>query len=724
MNAELRLCLVLHDHQPVGNFEQVFEQSYGESYLPFLETFEPYSDLAISLHTSGPLLEWLEARHPEYVERLARLVAAGRVEIVGGAFYEPILTMIPSRDRIGQIVGFSRHLHERFGATPRGLWLPERVWEQSLVSDLARADIAYTILDDCHFRSAGLVDHQLTGHFVTEDDGRTLGLFPGSERLRYLIPFRSVDETIDHLREQAQRAPGSVAVFADDGEKFGTWPETYRHVHQEGWLRRFFDALVRERSWLRTVTLATAHAETSPVGRIYVPDGSYREMTEWALPVERQQVLDDLKHRFEHDERWDDLRSFVRGGNWRNFKVRYPESNEMYARMMHVSARLAQAEQEGLNPRLLADARRELYRGQCNCSYWHGAFGGIYLPHLRHAVHSHLILADTLLERAERSEPTWVEATADDYDFDTAPEVRLANDRLVAWIDPSVGGRLYALDVRALPLDLGATLARRPEAYHAKVRHGSSGSGGEVASIHDRVVFKQPGLDRMLQYDRDLRKSLIDRFLDADLDPGAIERNETTDHGDFADAPYAAKVRRSPQRIQVQLRRVGTAWDLPVTITKGVTLEAGSSALEIAYLLEGLPRDRSFRFAIEFHFAGLPAGADDRFFHRLDGQRLGQLETRLDLEYVTDLCLTDSWQGLDLRWTANRPTGLLTWPIASVSQSEGGFEGVHQSVALLPHWMVRGDAAGRWSVTMRLEADTTLAESRRPFAPFAQTVPQ
>ena len=104
----IRLCLVLHNHQPVGNFEGVIEQAYQDSYLPFLEVFEQYPQLKISLHTSGPLLEWLDANHPDYLDRLAALVAVGRLEIVGGAFYEPILTMLPSRDRIGQIKTYRR----------------------------------------------------------------------------------------------------------------------------------------------------------------------------------------------------------------------------------------------------------------------------------------------------------------------------------------------------------------------------------------------------------------------------------------------------------------------------------------------------------------------------------------------------------------------------------------------------------------------------------------
>jgi alpha-amylase/alpha-mannosidase (GH57 family) len=86
MTNPIRFCLVLHNHQPIGNFDGVFEQAYQDSYMPLLDVFEPFGDLRLSLHASGPLLEWLDEHHPEYVDRLARLVAAGRIEIVGGAY--------------------------------------------------------------------------------------------------------------------------------------------------------------------------------------------------------------------------------------------------------------------------------------------------------------------------------------------------------------------------------------------------------------------------------------------------------------------------------------------------------------------------------------------------------------------------------------------------------------------------------------------------------------
>src|SRR5262245_31668795 len=109
----VRLILTLHDHQPVGNFDGVFEAAYRDGYLPFLDVMEGY-ELPFALHVSGPLLEWLVDHKPEYVDRLRALVDAGRVEILGGPFMEPILTMIPHRDRVGQIRAYSAYLRELF----------------------------------------------------------------------------------------------------------------------------------------------------------------------------------------------------------------------------------------------------------------------------------------------------------------------------------------------------------------------------------------------------------------------------------------------------------------------------------------------------------------------------------------------------------------------------------------------------------------------------------
>lgn len=730
MTPSVNLCLVLHNHQPIGNFDGVFEQAYQDSYLPFLDVYEPFESLSISLHTSGPLMMWIAQRHPEYLDRLRMLVAAGRVEIIGGPQYEPIMTMLPRRDRIGQIRAYSAWLKRTLGADVIGMWTPERVWESNMAADMVAAGIGYTVLDDFHFRAAGLTDQQLTGYFLTEEDGATLRVFPGSERLRYTIPFAPVQETIDHCWQFAQSNPGSVLTFGDDGEKFGTWPDTKAHVYRNGWLKSFFEALTANAGWLNTVTLAESVRRTPPVGKVYLPDCSYREMTEWSLPTQRQEAFDEVTQAVASHPRWDDLRPFVRGGFWRNFRVKYAEANEMYARMIYVSRRLQLAELAGADGGELAAARDHLYRGQCNCPYWHGAFGGIYLPHLRNAVFHHLIRADTLIQRAlaplgkgHAAGVAFVEAAADDFDFDLLQEVRLANDHFTLWLAPGHGGRLYQWDLSHIAHNLLASMQRRPEAYHRKVLAGPSDSCDSVASIHDRVVFKQAGLDQRVCYDRFPRKALMDHFYDDQVEFDSIADGTAMERGDFVDLPFEAKIRRASDRVQLQMRRDGNAWGLPITITKAITLVAGSDEIAVTYLLENLPNDRTLHFAVELNFAGMPSGADDRYFSAPDGQVLGQLGKRLNIADTDRLGLTDQWLGLDVSLDFDQLGGIWAFPVESVSQSEAGFELVHQSVCVMPHWTVRADQAGRWAVQLALRATT--AQHKRvdaPAEPRLQTV--
>ena len=98
--APFHLALVIHAHQPVGNFDSVQEEVHQLSYRPFLEELRRHPTARVALHYSGILLEWLERQHPEYLDQLQELVERGQVEMVGGGHYEPVLSAIPDRDRV------------------------------------------------------------------------------------------------------------------------------------------------------------------------------------------------------------------------------------------------------------------------------------------------------------------------------------------------------------------------------------------------------------------------------------------------------------------------------------------------------------------------------------------------------------------------------------------------------------------------------------------------
>ena len=711
----IRFIFAIHNHQPVGNFGHVLEQAYQESYLPFLEVFEGYNRIKLTLHTSGSLVEWLAEEHPEYLDRVAELVRQRRVEIVGGPFFEPILAMLPSRDRIGQIQMYSEYLKKRLGANIAGLWIPERVWEQSYVRDLADAGMKYTILDDSHLRFAGVKTNALNRHYLTEDDGRTINVFPGSEKLRYLIPFGKVEDTIEHFQEMAERYPESVLVHGDDGEKFGSWPETHQHVYADKWLHRFFDALSENSDWLITTTPSEVIGTLPPLGKIYIPDGSYREMTEWVLDPDQQVEMENLRKNLKDDDQGPIISQFLRGGFWRNFKVRYPESDEMYCRMMSVSARLSKAIQEGWNGSDIDLAKEALYRSQCNCGYWHGVFGGIYLPHLRNAVYRELIKADNLIDTAMDKQGNWVESQTADFNFDGKNEVRLTNNFLNLFIVPHRGGTMYELDIKSIAHNLLATITRHPESYHQKIFRRNEPNFDPKG----RIVCKQEGLERRVQYDWYSRKSLVDLFYDYDTEFEAVQQGRVRQHGNFVQTEYDAVVRSKPGRIQVVLSQESTAYGVPVRLDKGITLSEGSDIIEISYRLSQLPKNYRMHFAVELNFAGMPGGAENRYFHGTGGskgQRFGNLSTNLDLTDGTEIGLYDDWLGLDVRLKMNRPTDFYAFPIETVSQSVEGFELVHQSVVVQPHWRFVVDESGTWSVEMQIEVDSSIASQRELMA--------
>jgi 4-alpha-glucanotransferase len=708
----LRFVLALHNHQPVGNFDYVIEDAYRDSYKPFLDVVEEYSSIPFALHTSGCLLEWLAARKPDYVRRLQSLVAAGRLEIIGGAFHEPILPMIPRRDRIGQIERYSDYLEAMFGVRPRGMWLAERVWEQSLTYSMVEAGVEYTILDDFHFRKAGLKLEELVGSFLTEDEGRLLKIFPGSERARYLIPFQEPDRLIRYLKEVAERTPDAIVVFADDGEKFGTWPETYVHVYTNGWLRRFFDALVANKDRIEVCTPSQALAAKSPIGTAYLPDCSYREMTEWALPADSLVEYQSLWHDLDHAPGGERVKAFLKGGFWRNFKVRYPETQEMYARMLEISEEVERAESAcgvGESPADIDRAKESLYRGQCNCPYWHGAFGGLYLPHLRNGVYAELIKADsTLAGRRHRASP-FLETESRDFNLDGFNEVKIANEQFAAYFAPDKGGCLYELDVRTVNVNLGSSLARRPEAYHEKIRKHSGEQAG-VGSIHDRVVFKQEGLEEKLHYDRRPRKSFQDHVWNDDTSIDDVDVGTAKELVGLADFAYPSELAHHVGAVKLKLSRNLDCEHGRCSVTKTISTSAGSDELTASYVVDS-SFDRPTRFGVELNIAALASTEDDRYY-LVDGEKIGRLSTKAVLPKAADLHLVDEWLGIDVGILLDRPTEWWILPVQTVSGSEAGFELVHQSACVIPNWLIPA-GGGRLEFTLKMKLDCSRAKERR-----------
>ena len=501
----VRFVFGVHLHQPVGNFDHVFEQHLHDVYRPLIERLAAHRFFPFALHISGPLLEWLEAHDTKYLDQLGRLAADGNVELLLAGFYEPVLASLPRQDRIEQIGWMREAIERRFGVKATGLWLTERVWEPDLAADLADAGVRYVLVDDRHFLVSGFERETLHAPFWTESGGKRVAVFPIDERLRYLIPFKPPASIAEYLREL--RAAGRpLAVFVDDGEKFGGWPGTKDWVYTRGWLDQFLDAMAAlvQGGEVQLTTPGAALAEVPSAGLVYLPTASYREMEAWSLPPAAAARLATLERDLGDSRMAGPDGALIRGGHWRNFLVKYPESNRMHKKMLALSAL---CRDKGDPPA----ARRAIGRAQCNDAYWHGVFGGLYLPHLRNAIWKNLAEAERELRKGES-----LAAEQLDFDGDGSQEVWIHSANFSAVVSPRRGGCVEEYTLFGSGVNYGDVLTRRREVYHAipadegQTTHTSDGT----PSIHD--IERASRLQQLPPVDQVDRALFVDRVVASD----------------------------------------------------------------------------------------------------------------------------------------------------------------------------------------------------------------
>ena len=591
----------------------------------------------IAVHLSGSLLEWLEGHDTAFLDALGRRVADGKVELLLAGMYEPVLAALPREDRVAQVAWLRDALQHRFGVHADGLWLTERVWEPDLASDLAAAGVRFVIVDDRHFLISGFERDRLHAHWVTEHGGARVQVFPIDETLRYLIPFRPPAEIGAYLTGLHDRGH-QLAVLADDGEKFGGWPGTLEWVYNSGWLDGFLAELERLRGAgiASLTTFADALAHTPSAGLAYLPTASYREMEGWALPAAQARRLAALEKSLGEERRAGPDGLLLRGSHWRHFLARYAESNRMHKHMLALSA-LARS-RNAPEP-----VRRAIGRAQCNDAYWHGVFGGLYLPFLRAAVWANLAEAESAMRAGQ---PLTAEQV--DIDADGRPEWWIHSAAMSVVIAPHRGGAIEAWLQLAERENLADALTRRREAYHFEaVERGEAGAvdtvsaaaagdaeqGAGTASIHD--LEHAIVLNVLPPEDLDVRGIGIERVI-----AGSVT------HAEFSAADYVPLASWAGAALESECLAGADAVEVLMTgdgLIKRVVLVAdGSIVIHLTWEPARYPRDARFCTELSVSRAiGVDAGLHAEVW-KYEIETIAKSERGLD-RTVQGVAMVASW---------------------------------------------------------------------------------
>ncbi|MFC1959843.1 alpha-amylase/4-alpha-glucanotransferase domain-containing protein [Chloroflexota bacterium] len=712
MSNSIFLSLVFHNHQPVGNFDFINERSYAAAYLPMVALLEKYPNIHVGLHFSGSLLAWLAQHHPEVIERIKTLVQRGQVELLTGGYYEPIMASLHDADKLGQIQKLTETIRQWFETEPVGIWLAERVWEPYLAKPLAEAGAQYVIVDDTHFEMVGFdKDKDLFGYFVTEEQGHKLAVFPTLTRLRYSIPWGTVQDNIDWLRQQANDvqydSSPKLVFMGEDGEKFGVWPGTHEHCWQSGYMDELFAAIDENSDWLQTVTPGVYMNTQPALGRVYLPTASYMEMGEWALPPAQEYTFHNVVQELQQDDN-QYLLQFIRGGFWRNFMVKYDEINRMHKRALHIS-KSVHAMPAGADKDLALDL---LWAAQSNDAYWHGVFGGIYLFHFRVANYANLIAAEMLA--LGENPPLKVEAI--DINLDNCKELVVSSGASLMIFDVAHGGVLKEWDHRPAHYNLLNLMTRRDEGYHqdllgavADGRIAVVDSDVDYDTIADDVVrVKEAGIEQYLIADWYSRGAFIDHFLREDATLEGFYRSAYPEQGDYIIQPYEAEWDVVDGAAHIHLSRNGNVWvgedHLPVRVSKQFTVKQAQNKIAVQYTVRNLS-DRAFkvRFGVETALA-YDGGADiDHCAFELDEYKLSLADIAAH-ESITAYRASTTLRGLQTDVKLSKLSNLWRFPLETVTLSEAGYERGYQGTVFLHWWSLELEPGEDWQVNIAMTA--------------------
>ena len=279
------------------------------------------------------------------------------------------------------------------------------------------------------------------------------------------------------------------------------------------------------------------------------------------------------------------------------------------------------------------EARRAIGRAQCNDAYWHGVFGGLYLPHLRTAIWRQLAIAERVLRQDER-----LACEEIDLDYDGFNELWVHSAQFSAVISPQRGGAIELLTRSSELTNFADVLTRRRESYHEIPEHSQGHDeekGAGTQSIHD--IERASRLTSLPPVDTEPRAILVDRLLGDDVT-----------HAQYSNGTYA------PIK----------SWAVvPMTAAVKVSADTAVITLRVKDLEKRLTFDAAGCLAVAYSW-----NTDDSLKNALFAP---------ELSLARDVALS-------------APAATETWryPITTVARSERGFEETVQGLSLTPRWPV------------------------------------
>jgi alpha-amylase len=300
-----------------------------------------------------------------------------------------------------------------------------------------------------------------------------------------------------------------------------------------------------------------------------------------------------------------------------------------------------------------------------------------------------------------------------DYDCDGREEVLMTSPQLTVGIAPAYGGSVFELDFLPARFNLANTLTRRREAYHrliaTAVTTAGQHGGDQPLSIHSVQRAKEKGLEEHLVEDWYARRLFQDHFFGASATLRGFSRCRYPELGDFVNRPLEVlEAKRTKDGARVVLQREGGIYEgnakTPVTIVKTFVIEP-DGALSVRYEISSpVEKEMTAWFGSELNFTLLGSTAPG--FHYDFGYRVESVSSLLDLQNIEAFSIVNTPMGFACDLALSPSAQLWSFPVETVSQSEGGLERTYQGSSLTAHWRLKLNREKPAVVSLRIKPRT------------------
>ncbi len=428
------------------------EEIYESSYKPFLRTVHKNS-LPVTFYYSGELLSWLIDNHDGIQMLFNDIIKSRKIEILGGGFYSPLFSLIPRKDRVGQIEMMTTEIRKRFGRRPRGMWITEKVWEPSMPMTMNYAGMEFSFIDEEFFEDAGLYNGELYRPCVTEDQGKKVILFPVSNRLISQFMLDKPEEVLEQIIGCGSEKEERIITMMIPGEDLD-----YNNGAGVK-IEKFFNLIEKNKKHIDVVLPGKIVRELGCMKKVYFGCVSPGEIGRWSGPVFREKIE---SNGTELNNQIAKGRAVNNQSFFRHFLSKYPESNYLYTRMLDIHKLIAQMRGDRQRKKT---AECELYKSQNHSAFWHGGGSpGIYSFESRSKAYASLIEAEKLTRERTGFRSS---LQKDDFDLDGLDEFIYRGLSLNINLHRK-GGVIFELDYFRTPHNYLSTMARHREWYHTE----------------------------------------------------------------------------------------------------------------------------------------------------------------------------------------------------------------------------------------------------------------